>query len=85
MLTIHKYKITGTGPIEMPVQQKILTAQFQKDALYIWAMVETDNPKEKVMFELVGTGHEVLPNSKRLYIATAQEGSYVWHLFQILK
>lgn len=67
----------------MPEGAEILTLQLQRGQPCMWALVETDNPSEARVFELVGTG-DTLKHDGR-YIGTFQldNGEFVGHLFEI--
>lgn len=87
MLTIHKFAVPTIDTeieIEMPVSTKILTVQNQREWMYIWALVNTEAPKEKCKFMIFGTGHEIPKGVHLEYIGTTQydDGHFVWHLFK---
>lgn len=81
--TIWKYQlaITETQEIEMPVDAGILTAQMQAGTLCLWAFVSPDAPKERRQFEVLGTGNPI-PDGSCNYIASVQQGQFVWHVFE---
>lgn len=95
MKKVYKYQLQpgiGTEKIEIPKGAKILSFQGQQiintvtkhafGYLYIWCLVDENQPKETREFVMVGTGFE-FDSSKLTYIGTAQEGLYVWHLFEV--
>ena len=90
MKTIYKYPIPTDGlvEIEMPIDSQILTVQIQNGNPFIWALVDTDKPKELKTFCLFPTGCEMEMFNKmdRFYIGTFQlnDGAYnyVLHLFE---
>lgn len=89
MKTIYKYNLSiqDSVKIDMPLGSEILTVQIQKDALYVWALVETEEKKmETRIFRIVGTGHWFNLTYYR-YISTFQmnEGILVFHVFEVLK
>lgn len=86
MRKIFKYqlKIKDEQAILMPKDAVIISAQFQSGALYLWAIVFPGNEKELRVFEIYGTGFD-LPTTgmaARTHIATVQDGSFVWHIFE---
>jgi hypothetical protein len=91
MRTIWKVKLQmGVTQAELPVDHKVLTAQFQRRQLCLWVEVETDSPKEMQVFEVVGTGHEmsVPVCGERQYISTVQvqpDESLVFHVYHLVK
>lgn len=96
MKTIYKYplQIKDTQFIDMPAHAQILTAQIQpsntrpEDLLQLWALVDTDNYKEKREIVIAGTGNPIETFSEKLwllnYISTVQQfnGLAVWHIFE---
>jgi len=62
---------------------KILTAQYQRGNLCIWALVDADETATEVRnFMIYGTGM-TLPDNPGVYIDTVQEVDlFVWHIFE---
>lgn len=83
MTTIYKYglRITGEQVIHMPLGARMLTAQMQDGDLFVWAMVDTAQPLEKVCFRIFGTGQELGALGDIPYLGTVQDGGLVWHVF----
>jgi hypothetical protein len=78
---IYKYEVDTI--VTMPDKAEILTVQLQNGRPWIWALVDISEQLVERNFNIVGTGWELEEfNSK--YIATFQDGSYVWHVFEIL-
>jgi hypothetical protein len=67
----------------MPVGAKILTAQHQDGVMTLWAMVDPDAEREQRGFRIYGTGWPIEQDNLD-YVATAREGIFVWHLFEVL-
>ena len=86
MRKIFKYqlKITHEQTILMPKDAEIISVQFQRGVLCVWAIVAPSNPEKFRVFELYGTGADfpTLGMAERKYIATVQEGPFVWHVFE---
>lgn len=90
MLTIGKYEIPSpkTAPyfsIDLPQDAKILTVQSQNNKPQIWALVDSENPKETRNFSVVATGGRINKEKEKLnYIGTFQmdEGNFVGHVFE---
>ena len=80
MKTIHKYTI------ELPSGAEILTCQFQRGNLCLWALVNPDAPLETRIIRVYGTGHPVKADIVQRYIGTVQDraGYLVWHVFEEL-
>ena len=79
-----KLEITDEQAVKMPIQSKILTAQFQGDNLCIWAVCDLSLPQRYRYFAVVGTGNPFY-HKKNTYIATVQNELFVWHVFEIDK
>lgn len=82
MWTIHKYplQMTRKQTIHVPWVTDVLTAQFQRGVLQLWARVDTTTEYRDRVICIYGTGHP-LPDQPGFYVATAQDGSFVWHVF----
>ena len=82
---IYKYplQMADTQTVEMPEGAKLLTAQMQGQTLCLWALVdvEPELPKQNREIEIIGTGNP-FTEAPRRYIATAQSGQWVWHVFE---
>lgn len=84
MKAIWKYPITAHEvTISLPAGAEVLTVQMQGGFPQIWALV---NPEMSEMvpckFMVVGTGWRFDPSRKK-YIGTWQDGSLVWHLWEV--
>ena len=82
MLTVHKFQfsIDDSVRIEMPMNAKVLHVECQDLIPCIWAHVNTANAKETRQFYVTGTGHPVAGRLR--YIASFQQGQFVWHLWE---
>lgn len=91
MKQIFKYKlqITDLQRLDLPIDATILTAQVQKEELFIWVLVTPDAPKQYKKIRIIGTGHPIPdePISKVRYINTVQfyGGDLVWHVFEVME
>ena len=83
MKQIWKFKVENV--IEMPKGAEILAVQLQDSFnACIWAKVDPEEEeREKRRFEVIGTGHNFYDTNKK-YLATWQDGMFVWHLFEII-
>lgn len=74
--------------IEMPQGSEILCLQIDEKTSNpcIWALVYTENEKEKRIFELFGTGTKIRDDVSidRKYIGTFQyqKGEFIGHVFE---
>jgi hypothetical protein len=84
MSTIWKYELNhdGMGHINLaiPGPAKIIHFGHQRGQMCVWAEVEPGRPDQQVQLTIVGTGHDVPPNSK--HHGTVFEGPFVWHLYE---
>jgi hypothetical protein len=86
MKTIYKYPlaISDSQAVLMPINAQILSVQFQREDLCLWAVVDPEEKKHARVFHIVGTGHLVPPPEKVRFIGTVQQfnGKLVWHVFE---
>lgn len=82
MKTIHKYSLVleEKQTVAMPLDSVILTVQMQSGVCSVWAEVDTDNPMGLREFFVAATGGP-LPPSDAKYVATVQDGIFVWHIY----
>lgn len=85
--TIWKFNlpIADRSMVKMPAAAKVLTAQMQRGDLCLWVDCEPSEPSEIRHFAVYGTGNP-LPNDigySDTYIATAQDGALVWHVYEL--
>jgi len=82
---IWKYEIGEEDSlgIEMPKDAKILSFQYQENTPCIWALVDHHAEKTLRRFQIVGTGEPYEWYTGHNYIQTAQQGPFVWHLFEV--
>lgn len=83
MRCMYKYEIRGEE-LSLPKGAKIRYAGSQNSKWYLWAEVDTDAMIETRTFRVFGTG-EPIPHMRWKeweWIATWQDGSFVWHLFE---
>jgi hypothetical protein len=82
MKTIYKYPIDASlAALEMHSGAIPLTVQLQDGRPYLWALVDTEQPKELRDFEIYGTGHPIDTNIFS-YVGTFQmSDGLVFHFF----
>ncbi len=84
MHTIYRHLIGSRPAISrllLPEGFKILSFQMQDRAIAGWFEVNTAAPLTDVWFENVGTGD--LAPKDGTYVATVQDGMYVWHVYRL--
>lgn len=79
---VWKFPILRDRQIEMPEGADIITLMVQDGTACIWAIVDTEAPKVKRTFLVVGTGHDIPENCLGWYWGSWQSGPFVWHLFE---
>lgn len=88
MKRIYKYAIQGktmeafygTRELELPEGARVLCVDTQDGDLCLWAEVDPEAPTRKAVLFVVGTGQE--PPDQGIYRGTAQQGPYVWHIYE---
>ena len=87
MQTIWKFSapINDSLTIEMPAEAQLLSVDTQFGEPQLWALVDSDNPKEKRHFAWRGTGHNCNGLRAIGHVGTIQmhSGQLVFHLFEI--
>lgn len=85
-MNIFKYPLGSAGlvTVAMPKGARVLSAQEQRGQLCLWAMVDPDQKCEARLFAIHGTGNG-LPDDPGEFIAAVQQGSLVWHIFEITR
>lgn len=84
-MKIYKYTLPllAKTTLRMPAMSEILDVQLQGGTLAIWAIVNPLANVEQRQFEIYGTGSDLPEDYKYLmYIATVQDGAFVWHIFE---
>lgn len=85
MITVHKYplQLVDLQTVEMPHDATVLAVQVQYEAPALWARVDTDQPPERRLIRLVGTGNPI-PSNTGAYLGTIQlhSGRLVLHAFE---
>ena len=87
MAQVWKFPIYANSvqSILMPKGAQILSVQTQQGSPVIWAIVDPAADKEKRIFSVYGTGHN-MPKDGLKYVGTWQESNQylVWHLFEVV-
>lgn len=79
----YPLRLDAKQVVVMPHEARLLDMQAQGDQLVLWARVQPDRHLASRMertLHIVGTGQDI-PNGDLAYVASAQMGVYVWHLF----
>ncbi len=87
MKVVHKFPVPlkgATSSIEIPRGAKLLYFDTQVDALFLWALVDHDEPTDVRTFFIVGTG-QTLPELHYRYVGSCMNGAFVWHLFEVVR
>ena len=87
MKTVFKYKIevVDRPTVDMPRNGKILHVgeQGHDNQLFVWALVNTEEPMVTRRFRIFGTGHPVEVDGRGQFIGTVQmKVGLVWHVFE---
>ena len=85
MNKIFKYELNlGATALYMPAGAKFLSIQLQAGKFMLWALVNSSNEQLHRMVYSFATGEEISEPQGLAYIATVQQGIYVWHFFEKL-
>lgn len=81
---IFKYEIDLCAPttLELPVDAKVLTGQFQGKKICLWIEIDLTAPKVQRQFIVFGTGMKFWERQFK-YISTIQEPGFVWHIYEV--
>lgn len=83
MKTVYKYplEVEDKQVLKLPANSKILSANFQGDDLFFWALVDKDTDEtEEVTFYIHGTGHEIKEYGF-IFLGTVFKNGLVFHVF----
>ncbi len=84
MKRIYKYKFGSR--VVLPIGAQVLTVQIQDGEPHLWALVDPFNQDETRNFAVFGTGWDLKGDSEKgKYIATFQQDSLVWHVFELIQ
>ncbi len=87
MRTIWKFPLLlqDHQTVKMPQFAKIISAQFQKGVLCLWALVDDEAPLEPRQIVICPTGG-TRPDQYVNHIGTVQmaNGDLVWHIFELI-
>jgi len=85
MKTIYKYQLPlmQYTSVRLPHGAEVISIQDQGGMLQLWALVHTDNTETQDRhFVILGTGFQCGNYELGPFIATVQQGGYVWHIFE---
>ena len=83
MKTVYKYplEVEDKQILKLPVNSKILSANFQGDDLFFWTLVDKDiDDTEEFVFYIHGTGHPISEDGYT-FINTVFKHGFVFHIF----
>ena len=85
MASIWKFKLLWreVQPVLLPSGAKVLTVQFQRDDLCVWAEVDSEATPVQTFFLIVGTGNPMpdVDMKNFRYLSTVQKDGFVWHVY----
>ena len=80
---IFKYQLQRGGQtFQMPSGAQILSAQFQRGELCLWALVDERAKLEMRSFVVLGTGQPTTLNLRHISTVQSDDQSFVWHIFE---
>jgi hypothetical protein len=68
--------------VELPEGARFLAVQLQRQLPQAWWLCDPSRPLVKRRLLCVGTGIELPAQLLGPYLATWQDGAFVWHLFE---
>lgn len=85
MTEIWKFplRITDVQTVSMPHDAVVLTAQFQRGVLCLWAIVDSTIVLQPQQVWIIGTGQPCPDLFDKFHVATVQDGDLVWHIFML--
>ncbi len=82
---IWKYPLAIADQQEITIHEgaRILSVQMQDGKLCLWAMIRPDRPEERMVINVIGTGHpiDIGEDEDLQHLGTVQQGALVWHVF----
>lgn len=78
----YPFPILKSQTIDMPADAQVLTVAQQGTEFVVWALLTPTEPIEPRQFDLYGTGWDLPDERVGRYIATVQDGAFVWHIFE---
>lgn len=81
-MIVFKYPLilVKNQKLRLPKGAKVLSAQLQKETIFLWAEIDPGNPVEERTFSVICTG--VAFDDKLEFIDTVQQSPYVWHIYE---
>jgi len=86
MKTVFKYPVQIGKVVthEIPGLIRFFHLDAQDGKLYVWALVDTEEPIEKAEIYTCGTGWDLPDDRYPTYIGTYQSSdNFVWHAFEL--
>jgi len=80
---ICKYSLDNES-IYVPDNSQVLCVKLQEDVPYVWILEDICDEVNLLQFEIVGTEEEFDDKNKE-YVGTYMDGSFVWHVFKVIK
>ena len=84
--TIYKYALyDSVTTLALPERAEVLTVQMQGSTPTMWVKVNPGALTEDRVFRICATGQKLLSNEMLKYIATIQNGPYIFHVFEVIR
>jgi len=82
---IHKYDLSvgdNNVNVMLPDGAQILSVAAQHGIVRVWILLDPNiQPKKTYRFTVVGTGWDIQRDALGIFIGTAYDGEFVWHVF----
>lgn len=88
MIRIYKYELNSENcTIKLPSGAEVLRVEMQSSGIFLWAAVNPDTKDfEKRRFMILATGQDIEQYENLRYINTmfVDNGTFVFHVFEVL-
>ena len=81
---IYKYAL-GQGrytTLHMPAGAVIISCKAKEGVVYVWAVVDPEQPRVERKVGVVGTGW-MFDDADSVYVGTVHPGAFVFHVFDL--
>lgn len=82
--TVWKFSLQpGLTRVDLPRGASALRVAAQGDHMWMWVRLNPAEDLEPRAFRVYGTGH-LIEDDASVYVGTADMGSFVWHVFEVV-
>lgn len=84
-MRVYKYQLDflERQTINLPKGATVLDVQCQGRRICLWALINPDEEGcDKFTYRVFGTGRDLPDMGNLIFVATVQDGPFVWHVFR---